>query len=238
MKPSGRTELAQDRATIVSNGEPVTASEKRTASYEERTGRTREAILAAAEAEFVANGLAGATMENIAKAAGVNKALVYRHFERKELLFRQVLVQAYRRLRNLEAEFRFPDDPVAALDEMCGFTLRYYLNNPDFLTLVGIENLHRGENLKAVSREELGVATLIEIVTNLLDRGVKAGLFRAGLDPVDVWHSLSSLCWFSVAGAYTVAITFGRDIHKPEEAEARLAVIRDVMRRYVMRTDI
>ncbi|WP_306410765.1 TetR/AcrR family transcriptional regulator [Ectorhizobium quercum] len=215
----------------------MVAIARRAASYEERTGRTREAILAAAEQEFVANGLSGATMESIAKAAGVNKALVYRHFERKELLFQRVLVMAYRRLRDMEANLEFSDDPVAALEELCSFTLHYYLENPNFLVLVGVENLHKGENLRSVAREELAISKLIRVVTGLLAKGERAGAFRPGLDPVDLWLTLSSLCWFSVAGAYTVDITFGRNIHQPAEAEARLAVIKDVIRRYALRPE-
>lgn len=215
----------------------MAATDKKVVSYEERSNRTRDAILTAAEQEFVANGLSGATMESIAKAAGVNKALVYRHFERKELLFRQVLVQAYRRLRAREAEFIFADDPIRAIEQVCEFTLAYYLENPNFLVLVGIENLHRGENLRPVAREELGVETLIHTISRMLREGEARGLFRSGLDPVDVWLSISNLCWFSVAGAYTVDITFGRDIHKPEEVTARLGVIKDMARRYVLRSD-
>lgn len=212
----------------------MTATAKKIVSYEERSNRTREAILAAAEQEFVANGLSGATMESIAKAAGVNKSLIYRHFERKEFLFRQVLVQAYQRVRAREAEFSFSDDPVVAVEQLCDFTLNYYLENPSFLVLVGIENLHRGENLRPVAREELGIGKLMQTVSRILDTGVARGLFRPGLSPVDVWLSISSLCWFSVAGAYTIDITFGRDIHQPAEMKARLTVIKDMARRYVL----
>jgi AcrR family transcriptional regulator len=199
----------------------------------ERTERTRDAILSAAKFEFVANGLKGARMEAIAKASGINKALIYRHFERKELLFQHVLVSAYRTMREAEARHVFSDDPMLALQELCEFTLRYYLQNPEFLVLVGIENLHKGENLSRVPHEELAISKLMEMVRNLLLKGEQRGVFRSGIDPVQLWLSLSGLCWFSVAAAFTVDITFDKNIFDDRIAKDRLATIKDVIGRYV-----
>jgi TetR/AcrR family transcriptional regulator len=53
--------------------------------------RTRAAILAAAAREFAGEGLAGARTENIARLAGVNKALLYYYFRDKEALYGAVL---------------------------------------------------------------------------------------------------------------------------------------------------
>ncbi len=57
----------------------------------ERSAETRSRILDAALSEFAANGLAGARTEQIATAAGVNKALIYYYFESKEKLYSAAL---------------------------------------------------------------------------------------------------------------------------------------------------
>ena len=57
------------------------------ASGTERSSETRTRILDAALGEFSALGLAGARMDQIAAAAGVNKALLYYHFDSKEKLY-------------------------------------------------------------------------------------------------------------------------------------------------------
>src|ERR1035437_986415 len=53
----------------------------------ERADQTRARILDAELQEFSAHGLAGARTEQIAAAAGVNKALLYYYFESKENLY-------------------------------------------------------------------------------------------------------------------------------------------------------
>lgn len=60
-------------------------------STKEKSEQTRQNILAAAEAAFAAKGFDGANMREIAEAAGVNKFMLYYHYENKESLFEAVL---------------------------------------------------------------------------------------------------------------------------------------------------
>lgn len=198
-----------------------------------RTKRTRDKILTAARREFVARGLEGTTMESIARIAKVNKALVYRHFTSKSLLFQEVLAHSYREMRAREAELGFSEDPVIALDQLSAFTLEYYVSNPEFLILVGIENLHKGEHIRRIPLEDLGVGSLLRIMNTVYDRGVAEGKFRPGVDPVELWLLLSSLCWFTVATSYTVDVTFGRNMLSPEELAARRDNIQEMLRRFL-----
>ena len=66
----------------------------------ERSAETRARILDAALREFSANGLAGARTEQIAAAAGVNKALLYYYFESKEKLYAAALEMVAGRIRD------------------------------------------------------------------------------------------------------------------------------------------
>jgi TetR/AcrR family transcriptional regulator len=66
----------------------------------ERSAETRGRILDAALSEFAANGLAGARTEQIAQAAGVNKALLYYYFESKEKLYSAALEMVSARVRD------------------------------------------------------------------------------------------------------------------------------------------
>lgn len=59
---------------------------------------TREAILAAAEEEFAAQGYAGASMREICRRAGANAALANRYFGTKAMLYRQVAERLFREL--------------------------------------------------------------------------------------------------------------------------------------------
>jgi len=64
--------------------------------------RTQQAILAAAEAEFAAKGLAGARVDVIAEQAGANKRMLYYYFGSKDDLYLAVLERAYGGMREKE----------------------------------------------------------------------------------------------------------------------------------------
>ncbi|WP_142663667.1 TetR/AcrR family transcriptional regulator [Paracoccus laeviglucosivorans] len=200
-----------------------------------RSEATRARILDAAHRQFVANGLEGTRMEVIATEAGVNKSLVYRHFGNREQLYREVLMLAYTRVRDAEAALELPDDPVAALDRMVSFTLDYYLENPDFLILVGIENLKHGEHLRQIRHEGLHVSSLLDIIRRITCAGIEQKLFRETLDPVDFYMVISSQCWFTVATQHTFGITFGVDVLDPDNLAKRRALICDNVRRFALR---
>jgi AcrR family transcriptional regulator len=91
---------------------------------------SRQRLLAAAAAEFVAHGVAGARVDRIAAAAGANKRLIYDYFGDKDGLFDAVLD-------------RFTEDAVGAvpidaddLPAYAGRLLDYHSDNPDLLRLV------------------------------------------------------------------------------------------------------
>lgn len=203
--------------------------------HQARSDVTRARILDAAHRHFVAVGLDGARMETIAAEAGVNKALVYRHFGDREQLYREVLRRAYAKVRQAEAELSLPEDPLEALDCLVAFTLRYYMANPDFLILVGIENLNGGAHLRRIDLEGLHVPSLLGILRGIIAGGSARGLFRDDIDPIELYMVVASQCWFTVATAHTFGITFGVDVLAPERIERRRDLICSIVRRYVLR---
>lgn len=183
--------------------------------------------------EFVANGLEGTRMETISTAAGVNKSLIYRHFNNKDFLYREVLRRAYEKVRRAEAELDLPAEPLAALDSIVSFTLRYYIEHPDFLVLIGVENLNLGVHLAQIDREALDVKGLVARYQRIIDEGKAKGVFRDGLDPIDLYMVVASQCWFTVATVHTFGITFEMDVLCDENIRHREKLIRDIARRYV-----
>lgn len=211
---------------------PPEESQKLSA-HEEKTQTTRTRILEAARQEFVERGLEGARIELVAKRAGVNKALIYRHFTDKDRLFQAVLEGCYHQIRAAERALDLPADPLAALDKICGFTLDYYRSHPDLLVLVGIENLHGGEHIRHADRAGIGAEDLLARMAAIVQRGEQAGLFRSGIDPAELWQLLSALCWVTVANAHTSGFTFGVDMLHPDRIGVRLDNICQMVRRFV-----
>jgi AcrR family transcriptional regulator len=196
--------------------------------------RTTADILAVATREFADKGLAGARIDEIAAATRTSKRMIYYYFGSKEGLYVAVLEDAYRRIRRIEAELHLEDlAPEDALRKLVGFTYDYQLANPDFIRLVMTENIHRGEFLaQSSSIQQLNVPA-IDAVKTVYERGVKAGVFRNDVDPVDLHMSISALSFFNVANRHTFGLIFKRDFDSPRAIGARRDSIVEMVVRYV-----
>jgi TetR/AcrR family transcriptional regulator len=77
---------------------------------------SRDRLLAAAAAEFAARGFAGANVDRIARAARVNKAMMYYHFKSKAALYREILQEMFEavgaRVRAVAASDASPEDKI------------------------------------------------------------------------------------------------------------------------------
>ena len=198
--------------------------------------RTMADILAVATREFADKGLSGARIDEIAAATRTSKRMIYYYFESKEGLYIAVLEEAYRRIRQIEAELQLEDlSPEDALRKLVGFTFDYQLANPDFIRLVMNENIHRGEFLaQSRSIQQLNVPA-IGAVESVYRRGVKDGVFRKDIDPVDLHMSISALCFFNVSNRHTFSLIFKRDLESPRAVGARRDSIVEMIVRFVRR---
>ena len=176
-------------------------------------GRTRTRILDAATAEFARHGLGGARVDRIALAAGANKRMLYYYFGSKEALFLAVLESAYAAIRTAERELDLEHrDPREALRRLVDFTWSYYLGHPEFLTLLNSENLHKGRHVRRSGRVREMHSPLVETLRGILRRGERAGLFRRGIDPVQLYISIAGEGYFYLSNRYTLSRIFGRDL--------------------------
>lgn len=208
---------------------------RRTAGPRPRNAeRSQAAILAAATAEFAANGLGGARVDEIARAAGVNKSLLYHYFGNKRSLFLAVLEATYAQIRGAEAALELEAlEPPAAMQHLVDFTWNYFVEHPEFITLVNSENLHRSENLKRSKRVRALHHPLVERIGEILERGVARGEFRPGIDPVQLYISIASLGYFYLSNAHTLGTVFERNLLSPSEREGRRRHVHEVVEGYL-----
>ncbi|MET0544375.1 MAG: TetR/AcrR family transcriptional regulator [Variovorax sp.] len=198
--------------------------------------RTQQEILRAATQEFSTVGLGGARMERIAALAGVNKRLVYYYFESKELLFLSVLEDTYARIRDAERMLRLENlDPGTAVRRLVEFTWDYYLENPEFLALLNSENLHKARHLQRSSRIQEMNSPLVQSLRDVVERGQREGLFREGVDPVQLYISIAGLCYFYLSNSPTLSTIFGRDLLAPSALSERLSHMTAVVMGYLLR---
>jgi AcrR family transcriptional regulator len=196
--------------------------------------RTRADIIEVATREFAEKGLAGARIDDIAAAMRTSKRMIYYYFGSKEQLYVAVLEEAYRRIRSIESDLHLQDlAPEAALRTLVAFTVDYQRANPDFIRLVMTENIHRGVFLEGSRTiQELNIPA-ITAVKEIYERGVKEGVFRKGIDPVDLHMSISALSVFNVANRHTFALIFKRDLDAPAAVAARRESIVEMVLRFV-----
>jgi AcrR family transcriptional regulator len=163
-------------------------------------------------------------VDRIAARADANKRMMYHYFGNKEELFRITLEQAYADFREAEANLKLDQhDPVTAVQVLVSFIFNYFLKNPEFITLVNSENLHKGRHLKASERSTEMSRQFLARTQHLLDRGVTAGVFRTGLDAVQVNISIAAVSYYYFTNRFTAAIVFERDMTSPKALAERLA---------------
>lgn len=175
--------------------------------------RTSAAILAAAVREFMEKGYSGARINEIAKRAGANKRMLYHYFGDKEALYLAVLEGAYVAIRSAESKLHLADhDPVEGIRELALFTWRYFIEHPEFLSLLQTENMMKARHLKRSARIFDLHSPLVAVISDLLKRGAASGVFRPDADPVRVYVSIASLGAFYLSNRYTLSTIFRREL--------------------------
>jgi AcrR family transcriptional regulator len=191
-------------------------------------------ILEVATTEFADKGLSGARIDEIAAATRTSKRMIYYYFGSKEGLYLAVLEDAYRRIRETEAELHLADlSPEEALKALVGFTFDHHHNNQDFVRLVISENMQRGAYLAQSELIQALNVSVIQAIEALYKRGVKAGVFRKGLDPIDIHASISALTFFNVSNRYTFDLIFKRDSQTAKALAARRRNVVEMVLRFV-----
>ncbi len=186
--------------------------------------RTRARILEAARIEFARRGLGGARIDQITARADSNKRMIYYYFGNKEALFLAALESAYADIREAEQSLKLIDlAPAEGMRRLVQFTWEYYLAHPEFITLLNSENLHRARHLRKSNQIRALHSPLVAMLERLLARGQRAGVFRRGVDPVQLYISIAALGYFYLSNNHTLSTIFGQDLMRPQALRQRLA---------------
>src|SRR6478609_3636376 len=194
------------------------------------------AIVDIATQEFVEKGLAGARIDEIAGKS--TKRKIYYYFEGKDELYRAVLARAYRRVRESEGEVDVTSGTAAdALRRLIEHDVRYHSEHPELVRLVMNENIHRAEHLKQISGAAEGNRPVIDLLQSILTRGEKEGLFRPGIDPIELHMTMTALAFYNVSNQFTFAHNFGVDMSSPAAIERRAEQVGEIILSWVCKRD-
>jgi TetR/AcrR family transcriptional regulator len=167
-----------------------------------RPEESRAAILQAAVAEFADHGIAGARTDAIARAAHVNKALLYYYFKDKDALYEAVLDHVFGGLRARvmpALESKLP--PRQKMLDYLGAYFDYIAANPRFPRVVQAEWMRSGAGsvrMQRVAKEYF--RPISEKVAEVLQLGIVAGEFRA-VNPMDFLPSVVGIIIFYFSAA-------------------------------------
>lgn len=202
-----------------------------------RAQATRRRILEAAIAEFTEKGLDGARVDEIATRAGANKRMLYAYFGAKEELWLAALEAVYAAMRaeesRLVVEHLPPEEGIA---ELVRFKLRYTAAHPEVVALLTSENLHRARYLRRSTQVQALYSPALAVLEALLRRGAAEGRFRDGVDPVQLYISLTALSHFYLANGHTLSVIFGLDLLTDAAIAVREAHAVEVILGYLRRS--
>ncbi len=195
---------------------------------------TRQRILDAAIGEFSTRGLGGARIDAIAKRAGTNKRMIYHYFGNKDDMFLAALESTYENIRRMEGDLHLEDvEPMAAMRKLVRFTFNYFLDNQHFVALLNSENLHQAAHIKRSKRVKPINYPLIETMDRLLRRGEKSGVFRTGVDALQLYISIAGVCYFYFSNIHTLSTIFDRDLMAAKTLATRESHVMDVILGYL-----
>ena len=199
---------------------------------------TRRNILDIASEEFALNGLSGARIDEIAARTRSSKRMIYYYFGDKEGLYIRALENAYRLVREGEAKLDTEGlPPLDALRRLVEFTFDHHHQHEEFIRMVMIENIHHGEYLeRSEVIRDLNV-TAIDHIARIYQRGLAEGVFREGIDPVELHWQVSALCFFNVSNRATFSKIFGRDFGTGQSLARLRSNSVEMVLRFVARPD-
>jgi AcrR family transcriptional regulator len=162
--------------------------------------------------------------------------LIYYYFTDKDQLFQAVLESAYEQIREREKKLNLQSlEPTVALRTLVEFTWNYYLEHPEFLTLLNSANLHKARHIQESPNARALNSPLIELLGAILEKGRLSGEFRGGIDPVQLYVSIAALSYFYLSNNFTLSSIFGRDLMSPKAKSERLSHMCEVILGYVLR---
>jgi AcrR family transcriptional regulator len=182
------------------------ADGRRSAAAARRRRRERE-ILGATRALFDARGVRDAQIEDIARAVGINRAIIYRHFSGKEELFALTLVGYLDELEQRLADADRPDaEPEQRLRLITEAFFDYGLEYPAFvdcaMTLMRRPGPELLEEISEGAMFRLGrsIAACLSRVAGAVEAGVGTGVFHT-----DDVHLLANTLYATGLGGMQLA---------------------------------
>lgn len=186
---------------------------------EESTQTKEEAILAAAEREFLAKGFEGARTISIAKAAGVTHAMLHYYFRTKENIFERILDEKMRLMgESVLTAFGLPGLPLLErLKEGIARHFDFLAENPDLPRFIVNEVTSKPERYEMMRQR---VQPIISVLVSGIQRELDGEAECGNIQTMDVRHLMLDILSLNIFSfiAYPIILPLIGDLAGDREA--------------------
>jgi TetR/AcrR family transcriptional regulator len=139
--------------------------------------------------------------------------MIYHYFGNKEGLYLAAVERVYEGLRGTERKMHLDHlEPEVAIRRLVEFNFDYSRAHPELISLINNENLHRARYLRKSKKVRQLHSPFVALIADILRRGVAKGVFRPGLDPVDLYITIAAVGYFYLSNNWTLSAIFGRNL--------------------------
>jgi TetR/AcrR family transcriptional regulator len=124
-------------------------------------------------------------------------------------------------------------DPIAAMTRFIEFTFDYVIEHREFVLLLMNENLQEARYLKQSEELKSMRGPLASILKGILRDGIETGAFHVSIDPIKLYISIASLCFFYSSNIYTLSVFLETDLRSPRELASNRQHIIEVILGYL-----
>lgn len=179
---------------------------------EKNSTKSKEDILNAAELAFSKKGLYGTRIDEIAKAAKINKRMIYEYFGCKNDLYKKVLEVVYKRIGNHGRGVLSPEDTFEqAITKVTGFYFDYLGSRPSYINLLLWENMNEGKYIRNIDLTSIRQPVLTRL-KQILERDKDAGTLREDVDSNQILTTLLTSTFAYFSNRYTLSKVLGYDL--------------------------
>ena len=112
-------------------------------------------------------------------------------------------------------------------------TFDHFVETPDLIRLMSIENIHYAAHLKRSTRVKPLYGGLLDTLESILKRGQAGGVFRPRVDAIDLYLSISGLAYFFLSNQHTLSWLLDRDFVSPRRMATRRRHVVDMVLSYL-----
>jgi TetR/AcrR family transcriptional regulator len=196
---------------------------------------SKEIIINAAIQEFALKGFDGARVDEVARRSGINKTLLYYHIGNKDRLFTAALEATYKTIRIRQKEFSIDKiTPEEGVQRLIKLLMSIWVDYPEIGRLLSNANFLGGRHVRQSKLIKRLYSPLLETLNDLLNSGVKKGIFRKGIDAVDLYISISALSAYYISHHHSFDVLFHTDLMNSRRLRQRERHITDMIFRYLL----